>query len=181
MSRAALSHCLFQSTPPSRGATDTIKRYPHDAIISIHAPLAGSDRHFISTATGKVYFNPRPPRGERQRCGGSGRGRDISIHAPLAGSDLMGDGVYAQDPEFQSTPPSRGATGYVAPALLLTLISIHAPLAGSDRANSTPTAVHSNFNPRPPRGERPLHHTDIGADGRISIHAPLAGSDGNHA
>ena len=79
-------------------------------IISIHAPLAGSDR---------VARNARA----------DGR---ISIHAPLAGSDqnlkLEADKVH----RFQSTPPSRGATAAIADRDRYSRISIHAPLAGSD-------------------------------------------------
>ena len=55
----------FQSTPPMRGATLTGNVKILDAIISIHAPHAGSD-------IGYVYFLHLVI---------------ISIHAPHAGSD----------------------------------------------------------------------------------------------
>ena len=80
------------------------------AIISIHAPLAGSDKGevemnaaivlFQSTLPSRgatwpphracvpsCYFNPRSPRGERQMLKAMGIEDEISIHAPLAGSD----------------------------------------------------------------------------------------------
>ena len=57
--------CLFQSTPPSRGATTFEAMIEGGDDISIHAPLAGGDQR-------------RPLR--------AGLGL-ISIHAPLAGGD----------------------------------------------------------------------------------------------
>ena len=80
--------------------------------------------------------------------------RDISIHAPLAGSDPEGEEFEARVEEFQSTLPSRGATGLVYGNFCAGNISIHAPLAGSD-------------------GKLPA----VADDRAISIHAPLAGSD----
>ena len=104
-------------------------------LISIHAPLAGSDNC-------SVY-----PDGELV----------ISIHAPLAGSDpgvkldsldslifqstlplrgatncLLYDRI--QIFEFQSTLPLRGATSCEKSSRVSAVISIHAPLAGSDPA-----------------------------------------------
>ena len=56
---------------------------------------------------------------------------------------------------FQSTPPVRGATGYMVEIGKETIISIHAPRAGGD---------HKIFL---------WHHTEY----TISIHAPRAGGD----
>ena len=78
----------FQSTLPSRGATvltlrtlevdyDFNPRSPRGErhpvnefgggfrVISIHAPLAGSDAVLSGLANLSIYFNPRSPRGER--------------------------------------------------------------------------------------------------------------------
>ena len=57
---------LFQSTLPSRGATDEAAIGSTIVDISIHAPLAGSDKPPSVITT---------------------HNRNISIHAPLAGSD----------------------------------------------------------------------------------------------
>ena len=57
-------------------------------IISIHTPLAGSDR------------NPGPDL----------RREPISIHTPLAGSDLVSSLPSFELVQFQSTLPLRGAT-----------------------------------------------------------------------
>ncbi len=146
----------FQSTPPSRGATNH----------------AGAGAHPAGD------FNPRPPRGGRQKSVSPG----------------------AQAWRFQSTPPSRGATIQKNPGTSLCSISIHAPLAGGDQRTPEWALVYSNFNPRPPRGGRQLSGRTSGSwrdfnprpprGGRparaiwfisitqiISIHAPLAGGD----
>ena len=79
----------FQSTLPLRGATNRSGRIPWRHVISIHAPLAGSDPRIEETVrrglifqstlplrgatltlrskeTLVLYFNPRSPCGERQ-------------------------------------------------------------------------------------------------------------------
>ena len=103
---------IFQSTLPSRGATDALDKVCGlEQSISIHAPLAGSD--FVNRAlrinvllfqstlpsrgatkasvrcVGRAnYFNPRSPRGERPNMLNS----------------------FSLSKLFQSTLPSRGAT-----------------------------------------------------------------------
>ena len=147
----------FQSTPPVRGATI----------------------NFNSLCQQALYFNPRPPCGERhQRMRSRAQkvlisihapraGSDlvpanisyprayISIHAPRAGSDLRPQGIVYPVIQFQSTPPVRGAT--------MTSIS------------AFPLTHH--FNPRPPCGERPEVYKETMYCLEISIHAPRAGSD----
>ena len=59
---------LFQSTLPLRGATDAYRRKKQSAIISIHAPLTGSDMASSASWISPAY---------------------ISIHAPLTGSDVF--------------------------------------------------------------------------------------------
>ena len=147
----------FQSTLPLRGATQVTGRKLSDIIISIHAPLAGSDHvpavrkvagraisihaplagsdrrpHMVLTSVRD--FNPRSPCGERPACGMSSSARRV----------------------FQSTLPLRGATAPVVGHLVVDDISIHAPLAGSDMLIPGHTSSRSDFNPRSPCGER-LH------------------------
>ena len=168
---------VFQSTLPLRGATQIYGKPHCVGIISIHAPLAGSDCCRIWQTTRCLNFNPRSPCGERPGGHGGGSGAyEISIHAPLAGSD---DGKGLDGPAVE--------------------ISIHAPLAGSDGKRPAYRASSRNFNPRSPCGERrppsspartlstfqstlPLrgatgHVMIMGVICWISIHAPLAGSD----
>ena len=78
----------FQSTPPARGATTTLKGAPEGSYISIHAPREGGDvRAFIQKVHGFVFQSTPPARG-----------------ATL----VLGDEFSVQI--FQSTPPARGAT-----------------------------------------------------------------------
>ena len=128
----------FQSTLPLRGATDAETESENDDEISIHTPLAGSDRSHGSGYAGGSNFNPHSPCGERRvtvfadaaivydfnphsPCGERPLNEIIdwceqliSIHTPLAGSDHVFPYANAEDN-----------------------ISIHTPLAGSDRRNET--------------------------------------------
>ena len=151
---------------------------PTPAKISIHAPLAGSDRSVRSCCRPVRDFNPRSPRGERHKRPGLCLCQlAISIHAPLAGSDEIyrhtGGGV-----QISIHAPLAGSDQRHYPDLVLRQgISIHAPLAGSDCISVWPCLPDSTFqstlpsrgataaydagkhnvyyfNPRSPRGER---------------------------
>ena len=78
---------------------------------------------------------------------------------------------------FQSTRPSRGATGTSRLFWDDNDISIHAPLAGRDRLNHVVPPPTAYFNPRAPRGARREEFDRLAAIVGISIHAPLAGRD----
>ena len=145
---------IFQSTLPLRGATTGTGYIPADVPISIHAPLAGSDRFASGGYISGPDFNPRSPCGERlavvvpaalQVC--------ISIHAPLAGSDSHGLTSSKND-----------------------LISIHAPLAGSDHNNRKDCAEQSDFNPRSPCGERRAEEAPYIYDNVFQSTLPLRGA-----
>ena len=56
----------------------------------------------------------------------------ISIHAPREGGDFPGVPLLLFPVLFQSTPPARGATFYMAALLTSLGISIHAPREGGD-------------------------------------------------
>ena len=170
--------CVFQSTPPVRGATS-------------------ANTHLGLTSR----FNPRPPCGERPptpgriqekagfqstppvrgatfanacldfantvsihapRAGSDAKSwaeevmNEVSIHAPRAGSDYEITHKRTRSHTFQSTPPVRGATATWILFGSGRIVSIHAPRAGSDADGaqfvSNPAWC---FNPRPPCGERP--------------------------
>ena len=78
------------------------------------------------------HFNPRPPRGGRQR-------EEAAAKAAA---------------EFQSTPSSRRATDAVWPVGGAGQISIHALLAEGDAGTAVVAPFAIYFNPRPPRGGR---------------------------
>ena len=119
-------------------------------MISIHAPLAGSDTAGDSKPSETRDFNPRSPCGERPdstltNLTVSG----ISIHAPLAGSDV---------------PSSM--------AFIASSISIHAPLAGSDNQPALSAMDHYHFNPRSPCGERRISEVDPYWRGHFNPRSP---------
>ena len=80
--------CVFQSTPPARGATLAMCRKKCVLRISIHAPREGGDLDCPLCYHNNRNFNPRPPRGGR----------------PLISA------MFVSLRLFQSTPPARGAT-----------------------------------------------------------------------
>ena len=98
---------------------------------------------------------------------------EISIHAPLAGCDIrIAFAVSSSVVLFQSTHPSRGATGNLSPEERAPFISIHAPLAGCDYTEPQYTISASYFNPRTPRGVRrsPRYSLSVSAKSFQSTH-----------
>ena len=150
-----LAVVVFQSTLPVWGATAHRRVFDCQSPISIHAPLAGSDR--------KVFFYAH--------------GMRISIHAPLAGSDDSSLFFRSGRPKFQSTLPSRGATGKPHLPRRKRGISIHAPLAGSDLALTYGDIDRKQFQSTLPSRGATRYQTGCSQPKEISIHAPLAGSD----
>ena len=82
---------IFLSTLPSRGATGAYLTAYLGDLISIHAPLAGSDEDIDHLYPDRL----------------------ISIHAPLAGSDFDAPELEKKEFVFLSTLPSRGATFFI--------------------------------------------------------------------
>ena len=152
----ALCGCAFQSTRPSRGATNFTRPLFGRSYISIHAPLAGRDLGVTVTAYPQsVFQSTRPSRGATWRFPMRGGGtRHFNPRAPRGARPISfkGGEEYIL---FQSTRPSRGATQ----------CRLHAGCRRKD------------FNPRAPRGARLCRHLEIVREHVISIHAPLAGRD----
>ena len=150
-------------------------------MISIHAPLTGSDQGPSLWPGSSVDFNPRSPYGERP----------AGNLAPADLPDFNPRSPYGERPwsvpssgewrTFQSTLPLRGATCPAKSAETGVWISIHAPLTGSDWGMLCPIKNYINFNPRSPYGERLNPDRGYPRALAISIHAPLTGSDGLHA
>ena len=168
----------FQSALPLRGATGWRNIGIRAVVISIRAPLAGSDAivavHRQASArfqsalplrgatispcmprTCFRHFNPRSPCGERPlwRSWTGPPCRYFNPRSPC-GERLV---LYLRDiliVRFQSALPLRGATSFLGELMSSAYISIRAPLAGSDAFRI------------PGQGSR-----------MISIRAPLAGSD----
>ena len=146
-------------------------------IISIHAPLAGSDPGVLHAVTMAAEFQSTLPlRGATKIIGSANLCKGISIHAPLAGSDPRRHMRKRRYSYFNPRSP-----------------------CGERRYDIILVAQFDNFNPRSPCGERlrclvtnarptqfqstlPLRGATRLARCQkvyftISIHAPLAGSD----
>ena len=167
----------FQSTLPSQGATllrfapfrfilDFNPRSPHRErllpllpacyifLISIHAPLTGSDRAaMVSPETTSRFQSTLPSQGATIGKQKLQKALQFQSTLPSQGATI-GDKYGVSDGIFQSTLPSQGATSAISPFSIVYQISIHAPLTGSDLlcCSGVPTC-------------------------HISIHAPLTGSD----
>ena len=144
----------FQSTPPARGATAGRRTCRPGARVSIHAPRAGGDTRSRPRWARRSCFNPRPPRGGRQR----------------AALELLGKYL------FQSTPPARGATPSINISIAPAAVSIHAPRAGGDsgrrlRSLGFGVSIHA------PRAGGDAVNADDVLRQLVSIHAPRAGGD----
>ena len=189
----------FQSTRPAWGATNLVQEFAATIFISIHAPRVGRDAgyrivmhvHDISIHAPRVgrddtadrpqkdrtHFNPRAPRGARQRAWH----RFVDTYAfqstrPAWGATPVPKPCLTQR-LFQSTRPAWGATTVITiscmpvtfqstrPAWGATQIeeriakhieiSIHAPRVGRDGNTRCGAGGYPDFNPRAPRGARP--------------------------
>ena len=147
-------------------------------MISIHAPLTGSDDWQAETSKSSAISIHAPLTGSDDWRQVRRIRWNISIHAPLTGSDLRNLSIFNRIPNFNPRSPHRER-----PSLLF-------------RCPNLPY-----FNPRSPHRERRLSvtihvHNKVfqstlpsqGATGletgeyivkQISIHAPLTGSDGH--
>ena len=147
---ANLIWCYFNPRSPHRERRVVIVNNFLRFLISIHAPLTGSD---ASEPNGVGTSN-------------------ISIHAPLTGSDTIGCTLCQHFFIFQSTLPSQGATQSGIRSVQIKEISIHAPLTGSDSAGFLPLLSSSNFNPRSPHRERPSCGNRWGAGANFNPRSP---------
>ena len=145
-------------------------------IISIHAPLTGSDRSRDVGGRLVYHFNPRSPHRERHGFADDIKAAPyISIHAPLTGSDgeywfyylVPGISIHApltgsdalrtkhlNDSEISIHAPLTGSDVNRSPVNKTDVISIHAPLTGSDNMTFDDTDTTDDFNPRSPHRER---------------------------
>ena len=173
----SLACLIFQSTLPSQGATKSTSSYTAKILISIHAPLTGSDSVAAFSSFAICNFNPRSP--HRERLCSSQRALAViyfnprSPHRERRSKALTFLGYDG----FQSTLPSQGATSYRVRRKNNTRISIHAPLTGSDvrvvKLVNDDLAFQSTL---PSQGATRRLCTQQ-AHISISIHAPLTGSD----
>jgi len=101
-------------------------------LVSIHAPLARSDRYEARRVSGSNCFNPRSPREERREAAQTYDALEaVSIHAPLARSDPIPRRYVNYPLRFNPRSPREERRLFVDSA-----------------------ADGSGFNPRSPREER---------------------------
>ena len=116
-------------------------------MISIHAPLTGSDLDVVFFLCVVLEFQSTLPSQGATDIVGGGSGSDdiISIHAPLTGSD----GVTAYRlfimRNFNPRSPHRERPQRLFPNLALQCISIHAPLTGSDLKDENRRYIGDKF------------------------------------
>ena len=177
------ARCVFQSTPPARGATVNRTNAIVNANISIHAPREGGDgsrwleidgHSWISIhapreggdsgqhlrRTVRRDFNPRPPRGGRRWCRGSG--------------------VPAGYRYFNPRPPRGGRRPTTKAPDVSIYISIHAPREGGDETQCDVRRIPAHFNPRPPRGGRRRQRTQRQPVYHFNPRPPRGGRRSNH-
>ena len=162
---------IWQSTPPTRGATTYMTHRAQPVCVSIHAPHAGGDHDFPPEGTELCSVSIHAPHagGDQSPSGHSSGTIPVSIHAPHAGGDFRGGGSAFRSVSIHA--PHAGGDGRTrcstrqerAP------VSIHAPHAGGDLWRAVQGSLRlgpQRFNPRPPRGGRPCH--EVGANPRQS-------------
>ena len=147
--------------------------------ISIHTTLAGGDVIIAGEGSNIVaHFNPHHPRGWRRSSLKFARfiSNHFNPHHPR-GWRPDGDGEDGEDKIFQSTPPSRVATGATGDELDALGISIHTTLAGGDlRRSASDLTCSISIHTTLAGGDRGNRRS--AAAGSISIHTTLAGGDG---
>ena len=145
---------IFQSTLPLRGATDKRLHDFYLAMISIHAPLTGSDQcfwRFISS-------------------------RQISIHAPLTGSDggELESRFTCQD--FNPRSPYGERQERMPSTSFSKAFQSTLPLRGATLSANSANTITNNFNPRSPYGERLHQLTQKSPPTKFQSTLPLRGA-----
>ena len=144
----------FQSTLPSQGATIIAATDKRSTLISIHAPLTGSDPSFFRSCGNAISFQSTlPSQGATEAWSLLGVAQGFQSTLPSQGATILKHQMFYFN-WFQSTLPSQGATC----RLYLTLKSY---LFQSTLPSQGATPAFSSFS----------HSSGI------SIHAPLTGSD----
>ena len=146
---------VFQSTLPAGEATFASRSYPRPQSFQSTLPAGEATPVNTFTVWNLRDFNPRFPRGKRQRIIVTGFIRAfISIHASRGGSDIAMLSIYVTVNDFNPRFP-RGKRPPVSAYWL----------------------KFTNFNPRFPRGKRRIPHAMDMREFYISIHASRGGSD----
>ena len=144
----------FQSTHPSRGATQSIVETICTLTFQSTHPSRGATIPFGEDVYVEVFQSTHPSRGATAT--------ETTVH-------VVG--------KFQSTHPSRGATVFCRLFVLRLRVSIHAPLAGCDLQESVTSVDCLYVSIHAPLAGCDIIRPTAGRDDHVSIHAPLAGCD----
>ena len=146
----------FNPRPLCRERHFERRSYDFDALVSIHAPYAGSDPGSEVIKSIAPLFQSTPPmQGATILFDSSSLIDNVSIHAPYAGSDSDSCRGLPVHRLVSIHAPYAGSDLYNYSMEFLTDVSIHAPYAGSDQRSADLARLQVP----------------------VSIHAPYAGSD----
>ena len=141
--------------------------------ISIHALLAESDHPFEMSSSGKEYFYPRSPCGERQDINsGSYHIKRFLSTLSLRRATLRQILRCRRPLYFYPRSPCGERPSLKSAQALLAQISIHALLAESDQNFRRIWQNDTNFYPRSPCGER--QHENAGGMYRYEFLSTLS-------
>ena len=147
-------------------------------MISIRAPLAGSDANDIACLACRYHFNPRSPCGERpSRCRRCYRGRYFNPRSPCGERRPNCCASLVLRSNFNPRSPCGERQAFTASICCTSNFNPRSP-CGERRACPAPWCRrYRYFNPRSPCGERLRPDAVDVTAVDISIRAPLAGSD----
>ena len=144
--------------------------------ISIHTPLAGSDRWPAGTSSlGSISIHTPLAGSDKAHSHGVPQQTDFNPHSPC-GERLADFYTYWQGEEFQSTLPLRGATFHSRHSGHPESFQSTLPLRGATTGHTLFLPASKFQSTLPLRGAT-ASSTDVIDTLQISIHTPLAGSD----
>ena len=160
-----------------RGATRALYHIAFPALISIHAPHAGSDSLVrLIKPQQTADFNPRSPCGERPAARGADhKWPDFNPRSPCGERPTAA--LFGYSPAvFQSTLPMRGATNALWRAFRFTRYFNPRSPCGERLWYNKDKQKELYFNPRSPCGERQYRPGFSGAPGRFQSTLPMRGA-----
>ena len=147
----------FQSTPPSRVATNTTSDTTISNTISIHTTLAGGDAASAAQAAQNTAFQSTPP-------------SRVATSASMRKDSKFND-FNPHHPRGWRPPPRQPGAGKERN------FNPHHPRGWRRVLRNVPIDQNYNFNPHHPRGWRPRLGDLSQGSADISIHTTLAGGD----
>ena len=168
--------CLISIHTPLAGSDRQPADHAVGRHISIRTPLAGSDGYGSSQSSPERNFNPHSPCGERP----SGEwitwasSHYFNPHSPCGERRGLAEMLEVLDISIHT--PLAGSDVDMLDINDIHVISIHTPLAGSDRKTLKTSANSWNFNPHSPCGERPATVTLFFPDTLFQSTLPLRGA-----